>query len=57
MCCRLLKDKGIDEYFKLSSMIDDDNFKFYLAGDIDLGNPSSYTKNEINLLKNMVLNI
>ena len=50
MCCRLLKDKGIDEYFKISSMIDDDNFKFYLAGDIDLGNPSSYSKNEINKL-------
>ena len=50
MCCRLLKDKGIDEYFKLSSMVNDDNFKFYLAGDVDLGNPSSYDKNEINKL-------
>ena len=50
MCCRLLKDKGIDEYFKLSSMVNDETFKFYLAGDVDLGNPSSYSKNEIKKL-------
>ena len=50
MCCRLLKDKGINEYFKLASMINEDKFEFYLAGSIDLGNPSSFTESEIKKL-------
>ena len=47
MCCRLLKDKGIKEYFELASMMNSDDYKFYLAGNIDFGNPSSYKKNDI----------
>ncbi len=50
MCCRLLKDKGIEEYFKLSNLISDKKIDFYLSGDIDQGNPASFTKSEIDSL-------
>lgn len=50
MCCRLLKDKGIKEYLKLSSLFDDKHYEFYLAGNVDLGNPASYSETEINQL-------
>ena len=48
MCCRLLKDKGIEEYLKLSSLFDNKEFQFYLAGTVDPGNPASYSQTEIN---------
>ena len=47
MCCRLLKDKGIEEYFKLTELFDSNKYKFYLAGNVDPGNPSSYSNEEI----------
>ncbi len=50
MCCRLLKDKGIEEYLRLSSLVEDKNFEFYLAGTVDQGNPASYSESEINQL-------
>ena len=47
MCCRLLKDKGIEEYFKLTQLFDNNKYKFYLAGNVDPGNPSSYSQRDI----------
>ena len=48
MCNRLLKDKGIEKYFKLSKKLrNSKNLNFYLAGEIDPGNPASYTKKDI----------
>lgn len=47
MCCRLLRDKGIDEYFKLTKLFNNNKYKFYLAGNVDTGNPSSYSHEEI----------
>ena len=48
MCCRLLKDKGINEYLELAKSFKDEKYKFFLAGSIDLGNPASYSNDEIN---------
>tara|TARA_Y100001970_G_scaffold270705_1_gene364931 strand:+ start:59 stop:1159 length:1101 start_codon:yes stop_codon:yes gene_type:complete len=50
MCCRLLKDKGIKEYLQLAKSFEDEKYKFFLAGNVDLGNPASYTNDEIILL-------
>lgn len=47
MCCRLLRDKGVDEFFKLSQLISDERYKFYLAGSTDTGNPASFKEKEI----------
>ena len=47
MCCRLLKDKGVEEFFKLSQLITDKKYKFYLAGSTDMGNPASFLDIEI----------
>jgi len=48
MCNRLLKDKGIAEYFELSKKLRNlKNLNFYLAGEIDPGNPASYKKEDI----------
>ena len=47
MCCRLLKDKGINEYLELAKSFKDEKYKFFLAGSIDLGNPASYSNDEI----------
>ena len=48
---RLLKDKGIDEYIKLSNNFNSQNVTFYLAGDLDKGNPKSLTQKELEDLK------
>ena len=48
MCNRLLKDKGIEEYFELSKKLSGSkNLNFFLAGEIDPGNPASYKKEDI----------
>ena len=47
MCCRLLKDKGINEYLQLAKSFKDKKYKFFLAGSVDLGNPASYSNDEI----------
>lgn len=47
MCCRLLRDKGIAEFFSLTQLFKNKKYKFYLAGNVDPGNPSSYTHEEI----------
>ena len=48
---RLLKDKGIDDYIKLSNNFSSQNITFYLAGDLDKGNPNSLTQKELEELK------
>ncbi len=53
MCCRLLKDKGIAEYFELAKLFTNNKYKFYLAGSVDPGNPSSFSLEEILQLSKM----
>ncbi len=48
---RLLKDKGIDQYLKLSRNFNQQNVTFFLAGDLDVGNPNSLTEKELDVLK------
>jgi glycosyltransferase involved in cell wall biosynthesis len=49
---RLLEDKGIKKYVKLASRMNSDNFKFYLAGELDEGNPKSLTQRDLEDIKN-----
>ena len=51
MAGRLLKDKGIDEYLKLSKNFNQQNVTFFLAGDLDEGNPNSLTQEELRRYK------
>ena len=48
---RFLKDKGIDEYLKLSRNFNQQNVTFFLAGDLDIGNPNSLTEKELDVIK------
>ena len=47
LASRLLKDKGIKEYSNLIKKFDKNKFEFYLAGEIDKGNPSSLNEREL----------
>ena len=46
MATRLLKEKGIDEYLAIAKKVRESNNRidFFLAGEIDKGNPSSIDK-------------
>ena len=48
---RFLKDKGIDQYLKLSRNFNQQNVTFFLAGDLDIGNPNSLTEKELDVIK------
>ena len=48
---RLLKDKGIDQYLKLSKNFNQQNVTFFLAGDLDIGNPNSLSEKELDVIK------
>ena len=48
---RLLKDKGIDDYLKLSKNFNQQNVTFFLAGDLDIGNPNSLTQKDLEAIK------
>ena len=48
---RLLKDKGIDDFLKLSKNFNQQNVTFFLAGDLDTGNPNSLTEEELEVIK------
>ena len=48
---RLLKDKGIDDYLTLSKNFNKQNVNFFLAGDLDIGNPKSLSQNELDIIK------
>ena len=52
MATRLINDKGIFEYLELANLMKDSDFKFYLAGDIDKGNPDSLSKSQLDEIKN-----
>ena len=52
MATRLINDKGIFEYLELANLMKDSDFDFYLAGDIDKGNPDSLSKFQLNEIKN-----
>ncbi len=49
---RLLIDKGVNDYIQLTKNIDKENINFYLAGEIDEGNPNSITKKDLDEIKN-----
>ena len=49
---RLLEDKGIKKYINLASQMNSDNVKFYLAGELDEGNPKSLTQRDLEDIKN-----
>ena len=51
MATRLIKDKGIFEYLELAKSMKNTNFEFYLAGDIDKGNPDSLSEAELDKIK------
>ena len=63
MFCRLIKEKGISEYIEAAISIskmykNNQNIIFKLVGAVDLNNPSSFTKSEINSFKkNKIKNI
>ena len=48
---RLLIDKGVHEYIQLTRNIKNKNIDFYLAGEIDEGNPNSITNESLNNIK------
>ena len=51
MATRLIKDKGIFEYLELAKSMKNTNFEFYLAGDVDKGNPDSLNEAELDKIK------
>ncbi len=52
MATRLIIDKGIFEYLDLANLMKDSDFEFYLAGDLDYGNPDSLSESQLNDIKN-----
>ena len=52
MATRLIKDKGIFEYLELAKLMKDSDFEFFLAGDIDEGNPDSLNKADLDKIEN-----
>ncbi len=52
LAARLLEDKGIKEYINLASQMESPNVKFYLAGELDEGNPKSLNKKDLESIKN-----
>ena len=52
LAARLLEDKGIKEYIDLASKMNSPNVKFYLAGELDVGNPKSLNKKDLEDIKN-----
>ena len=52
MVTRLIKDKGIFEYLELANLMKDSDFEFYLAGDVDKGNPDSLSNSQLDEIKN-----
>ena len=48
---RFLRDKGVENYLALASKNNNPNIYFYIAGDIDLGNPNSLNKLDLEKIK------
>lgn len=53
IACRLLKDKGVFEYIEASKILKNKfkNIEFELYGDIDIHNPASLTKADVEKIK------
>ena len=51
MATRLINDKGIFEYLELANLMKDSDFEFYLAGDVDKGNPDSLSESQLDEIK------
>ena len=49
---RLIKDKGIYEYIELVNNCSNKSIEFFLAGEVDKGNPNSINESELNDIKN-----
>lgn len=49
---RLLIDKGVKEFIKIAESMNSSNLEFYLAGEIDKGNPKSISEIELESIKN-----
>ena len=52
MATRLLNDKGVFEYLELAKLMKDSSFEFYLAGDIDEGNPDTLSNADLVKISN-----
>ena len=52
MATRLINDKGIFKYLELAKLMKDSDLEFYLAGDVDEGNPDSLSKTDLEEIKN-----
>ena len=54
MATRLLKEKGVDEFLEIAKKVRevDKNINFYLAGEIDKGNPTSLSNEEMAAIRN-----
>jgi len=52
MATRLINDKGVFEYLELAKLMKDSDFEFYLAGNIDEGNPDSLSNADLDKIKN-----
>ena len=50
---RLLRDKGINNYIELVKKMANQNLDFYLAGEIDKGNPNSITETDLEKIKQL----
>ena len=50
---RLLHDKGINNYIELVNKMSDSDLDFYIAGEIDKGNPNSISVSELEELKQL----
>tara|TARA_B100001250_G_scaffold413546_1_gene448037 strand:- start:4913 stop:6037 length:1125 start_codon:yes stop_codon:yes gene_type:complete len=50
---RLLRDKGINNYIELVKKMSNQNLDFYLAGEIDKGNPNSITEIDLEKIKQL----
>jgi glycosyltransferase involved in cell wall biosynthesis len=51
LAARFLEDKGIKEYINLASKVNSTDIKFYLAGELDEGNPKSLTYKDLENIK------
>ena len=53
MATRLLEDKGVLKYVELAKITSQPDIEFYLAGDIDEGNPNSLSQNQLQRIKDL----
>ena len=53
MATRLLEDKGVLKYVELAKITSRPDIEFYLAGDIDEGNPNSLSQNQLQRIKDL----